>query len=178
MLAPVRMALRLMLNVAWESCRVPRERVRLVAGAADRDRADRGDLPGHGGRDLDVHARIAGLAGEQVRYRAPVPGRGDGAVHQKRAVVSRDLRGRQHAVREHLADRRAARPSAGTPSAAGHAGRPPARRCAGVMLNARPPVTQVSLMNEPAGDGPGCLPAKALLLVHSYVPRLPSHMAR
>jgi hypothetical protein len=45
------------------------------------------------------------------------------------------------------------------------------------MLNARLPVTQGSLMNMPPGDGPGLLEAKALLLAHRHVPRLPSHMA-
>ncbi len=34
-------------------------------------------------RDLNVHARVAGFAREQVGYVLPVPGRGDRAVHQR-----------------------------------------------------------------------------------------------
>src|ERR1700730_8109784 len=48
----------------------------------DGGRPDRCDLAGEGRGDLDVHAREMHLAGEQVGYVFPVPGRGDRAVDQ------------------------------------------------------------------------------------------------
>ena len=41
--------------------------VRVVAGAVDGDRADRGHVSAEGCGDLDVHAGVPGLAGVQVQ---------------------------------------------------------------------------------------------------------------
>jgi hypothetical protein len=59
--------------------------VRVVPGAVNRDLSDgdQGAVEGRG--DLQVHARVADLAGEQIRHRGPVPRRADRAVDQHRS---------------------------------------------------------------------------------------------
>ena len=52
----------------------------VVPGAVYRVRADGRDAAAEGGGDLQVHAGVAGLAGEQVRECRPVPGGCDGPV--------------------------------------------------------------------------------------------------
>jgi len=77
--------------------------VRVVAGAVHGDRADRDEGALEGGRDLQVHAGVAGLGGEQVRYVGPVPGRAYRAVDQHRSAPDH-LTGVGYDLGEDLAD--------------------------------------------------------------------------
>jgi hypothetical protein len=81
------------------------EGVRVVAGAGHGRRADRGEVAGHGGGDLDGHPRVPCLAGEQARDRRPVPDRADGAVHQQCSLPG-ELARAGHQLGEHLPDQR------------------------------------------------------------------------
>jgi hypothetical protein len=58
------------------------EGVGVVPGAVHRGRADGRDPAAEGRGDLQVHAGVAGLAGEQAGDRRPVPGGRDGPVDQ------------------------------------------------------------------------------------------------
>ena len=77
--------------------------VRVVAGAVHGDRADRDEGAVEGGGDLQVHAGVAGLGGEQVRYVGPVPGRAHRAVDQHRSP-SDDLAGVGYDLGQDVAD--------------------------------------------------------------------------
>ena len=81
------------------------EGVPVVAGAVHRDRTDRGKLAVEGGCDLQVHAGVSGLGGEQVRHVAPVPGRAHRAVDQHRSP-SDDLAGVGYDLGQDVADHR------------------------------------------------------------------------
>src|SRR5215218_10993079 len=81
------------------------EGVRVVAGAVHRDRADSSKLAVEGGRDLQVHAGVSGLGGEQVRHVTPVPGRAHRSVDQYRSAAD-DLEWVGDDVGEGVADQR------------------------------------------------------------------------
>ena len=82
-------------------------RVGVVPRAVHRDRSDSGDLAIETCCDLDVHSRVPGLAGEQVRDGVPVPGRAHGAVGQRGSLASQDRDRVRDEPGEHFAGDRA-----------------------------------------------------------------------
>jgi hypothetical protein len=74
------------------------EGVRVVAGAVHRDRADRSERAVEGGRDLQLHAEVSGLGGEQVRGpptgTVPAPAED---LRRPASVLSRSCRRRTYA---------------------------------------------------------------------------------
>jgi hypothetical protein len=78
--------------------------VGVVACAVHRGRSDGGQSPVEGGGDLDVHAGIACLAGEQVGDRFPVPCRADRTVYQH-CCLTDEIGGVDDELGERLADR-------------------------------------------------------------------------